>query len=133
MKSYLTVSALAATAALVCVSAQAQTSPLTRAQVSAELQQARASGELEATASEGFGLPVAVERRVTPVSDAPLQAPQAQGGVTREQVRAELQRARAAGEMDFAAAEVYGTSPYQPRSVPVPVYARKNGSSSGPR
>jgi pyruvate/2-oxoglutarate dehydrogenase complex dihydrolipoamide acyltransferase (E2) component len=132
MKNYLTITTLAATAALFTLSAQAQTQPLTRADVNAQLEQARSSGALERMASEGFGLPTPVMRSAAPVEAPPAaavqpEAPKAQG-LTRAEVRAELARARAAGEMDFAAAEVNGTSPYAPRSVAAPVYAGKDGT-----
>lgn len=73
MKNYLTITVLAATAALVSLAAQAQTAPLTRAQVAADLEQARSSGALERVASEGFGLPTPVIREAAPVN-APAAA-----------------------------------------------------------
>ncbi len=135
MKSYFTIAALSAFAALVSLAAQAQTAPMTRAQVSAELAAARSSGALERVASEGFGLPTPVVREAAP-ANAPAaaaaqpQAPTSQSGLTRAEVRAELARARAAGEMDFAAAEVNGTSPYQARPVDTPIYARKGSNGN---
>ncbi len=101
MKSYFTIAALSAFAALVSLSAQAQTAPMTRAQVSAAPANAPAAAA------------------------AQPQAPTSQSGLTRAEVRAELARARAAGEMDFAAAEVNGSSPYEARPVGAPVYARQ--------
>ncbi|MBA3598967.1 MAG: DUF4148 domain-containing protein [Methylibium sp.] len=130
MKSYFTIAALSAFAALVSLSAQAQTAPMTRAQVSAELAAARYSGALEHVPSEGFGLPTPAVQEVAP-ANAPAaaaaqpEAPTSQSGLTRAEVRAELARARAAGEMDFAAAEVNGSSPYEARPVNPPVYARQ--------
>lgn len=145
MKNYLTISVLATAAALVSLSAQAQTAPLTRAQVAAELAQARASGALERMASEGFGFPTPLIRKpASPSAPAAAAArqegapqpqtrvepqPEAQSGLTRAEVKAELARARAAGEMDFAAAEVNGTSPYEARKVPAPAYARRGAGS----
>lgn len=82
MNSLLKLSALAAAAVLVGVSAQAQS-----------LQQDNAQAELGGAA-------------VTPiVLKAKLPA---YIGLTRAAVTAEVARARAAGEMDFAAAEVNG-------------------------
>lgn len=152
MKHYLTITVLAATAAFVSLAAQAQTAPLTRAQGVAELVQARSSGALERMASEGFGLPTPATREAATVyvpagahaqphthtqtrthkqTQSQQPTPKALSGLTRAEVRAELARARAAGEMDFAAAEVNGTSPYAPRptGAPVaPVYARQGGA-----
>jgi hypothetical protein len=63
--------------------------PVTRASVVAELQRARAAGELEA--GEAYGLP-AIQASASTVS--------------RAQVVAELQRARAAGELEIS--DTYG-------------------------
>ena len=79
MNSFLKISALACATALICVSVQAQQVDNAQAEI---------------------GIPM------TPiVLAAPAAAP---AGLTRAAVSAEMQRARAAGEMDFAYAEVNG-------------------------
>ena len=90
--------------------AQTSASP-SRAEVIAELQRARASGELARMNSEDtalFGQPVAPATRALAKKEAakPEQAQPAAPAASREAVKAELQRARQAGEMDFAQAEL---------------------------
>ena len=97
--------------------AQTGASP-TREEVIAELQRARASGELARMNSEDtalFGQPVApaaagalAKKEAAKPAAKPEQAPAptATPALTREAVKAELQRARQAGEMDFAQAEL---------------------------
>lgn len=96
--------------------AQTSASP-TREEVIAELQRARASGELSRMISEDtalFGQTVApaansaVAKKDAKPSAKPEQAPApaAAPALTRDAVKAELQRARQAGEMDFAQAEL---------------------------
>ncbi|MCH7344405.1 DUF4148 domain-containing protein [Pelomonas sp. CA6] len=91
--------------------AAAQTTPLTREQVLAELQQARASGEMAAMSAEQAGVgALAAARRdnaqsavATPsrpaVKPADAKADAAKPK-TRAEVVAELERARASGELD---------------------------------
>ena len=99
--------------------AQTSASP-TRAEVIAELQRARASGELARMNSEDtvlFGQPVVPPARSTlATKDAAKPAPTqavvpaapapAASAASRDAVKAELLRARQAGEMDFAQAEL---------------------------
>jgi len=95
--------------------AQTSASP-TRAEVIAELQRARASGELARMNSEDtalFGQPVApaannalAKKDAAKPAAKPEQAQPAAPAASREAVKAELLRARQAGEMDFAQAEL---------------------------
>lgn len=98
--------------------AQTAASP-TREEVIAELVRARANGELARMNSEDtaiFGQPVAPAATALAKKDAAKSAP-AQAGVpaapapaasatSRDAIKAELLRARQAGEMDFAQAEL---------------------------
>lgn len=94
--------------------AQTGTSP-SREEVIAELQRARASGELSRMISEDtalFGQPLTPAATAMARKDAakpavkPEQVQPAAPAVSREAVKAELQRARQAGEMDYAQAEL---------------------------
>ncbi|WP_269631631.1 DUF4148 domain-containing protein [Pelomonas sp. BJYL3] len=94
--------------------AQTSASP-TREEVIAELQRARASGELSRMISEDtalFGQTVApaansaVAKKDAKPAAKPEQAQPAAPAASREAVKAELQRARQAGEMDYAQAEL---------------------------
>lgn len=95
--------------------AQTSASP-SRAEVIAELQRARASGELARMNSEDtalFGQPVApsansalAKKDAAKPAAKPEQAQPAAPAASREAVKAELQRARQAGEMDYAQAEL---------------------------
>ncbi|MDL5032841.1 DUF4148 domain-containing protein [Pelomonas sp. APW6] len=97
--------------------AQTSASP-TRAEVIAELQRARASGELARMNSEDtvlFGQPVVPPARSTlatkdaakpAVNAEPAQPATPAASASRDAVKAELLRARQAGEMDFAQAEL---------------------------
>lgn len=101
--------------------AQTSASP-TRAEVIAELQRARASGELARMNSEDtvlFGQPVVPPARSTlatkdaakpavkpAVNAEPAQPAAPAASASRDAVKAELLRARQAGEMDFAQAEL---------------------------
>lgn len=98
---------VAATLAVASLGAVAQTvAPLSRAEVTSELQRARAAGEIEHGMSESFGLVWLQDRdRGADVRSAQASADETPG-LTREQVKAELIRARNAGEMDDASAEV---------------------------
>ncbi len=113
---------LSRTAALALVAAlslpalaQTSASP-TREEVIAELQRARASGELARMNSEDtalFGQPVApaansavAKKDGTKPASKPEQARPAAPAASRADVKAELQRARRAGEMDYAQAEL---------------------------
>lgn len=82
--------------------AQTQERPLTRAEVIADLQQARASGELARQHSESGGY-------------ARLELRDNSSAVSRAAVVAELKRAQAAGELDNAfresASHQFGQSP----------------------
>jgi len=107
--------ALALVAAL-GLPALAQSASPSRAEVIAELQRARASGELARMNSEDtalFGQPVApsannalAKKDAAKPAAKPEQAQPAAPAASREAVKAELQRARQAGEMDFAQAEL---------------------------
>ncbi|RZU00726.1 hypothetical protein [Rivibacter subsaxonicus] len=83
MKSYLVLSALAASAVLLSLPAEAQTATMSNAE------------------SEIYG----------PSVPANVTAKPASSSVGRAAVTAELARARNAGEMDFAYAELNGTLP----------------------
>jgi hypothetical protein len=108
---------LAAALAAASLGAVAQTvAPLSRADVNAELQRARASGEMERSMSESFGLVWLQDRHRPGTNEQPATAAkpkqptktgaQKHSELTREQVRAELIRARQAGELDHASIEV---------------------------
>jgi len=71
--------------------------PLTRAQVQAELAQARAAGQLDFAGSQ---YPVFL-----PSNAQSSAAGTAANGKTRAEVQAELAKARAAGELDFAGSQ----------------------------
>lgn len=112
MKAVITIVAAAA-AAFVSLAAQAQSStqPLTRAQVQAELSRARAAGEMDFAAQEINGPTATVKRAVPATAQTPaVESPKADktGGVTREQVKAELQRARKSGELEASVLATYG-------------------------
>ncbi len=94
--------------------AQSSASP-TREEVIAELLRARASGELARMNSEDtalFGQPVtSAAQSAVAKKDAAKPAVKSEPAspapaVTRDGVKAELQRARQAGEMDYAQAEL---------------------------
>lgn len=95
--------------------AQTGASP-SREEVIAELQRARASGELARMNSEDtvlFGQPVSpsaasalARKDAAKPAARPGQAQPAAPAASREAVKAELRRARQAGEMDFAQAEL---------------------------
>ena len=85
MNSFLKISALAATTAMICVSAQAQ--------------------QLDNAQAEVSGIPL------TPITVKTSTAGAVLSGLTRGVVIAEFERARAAGELDFAYAEVNGALP----------------------
>ena len=84
MNSFVKISALALSGALVGISAQAQT--------------------LDNASAEVYGV-------VLPVVNFKSTATAASTGLTRAEVTAELQRARANGELDFASAEINGVVP----------------------
>jgi hypothetical protein len=80
-------------------SAQSSTGPLTRAQVVAQLQRARASGELARETDELYG----------------AQLPQAHAStVTRAEVKEELKQARDSGQLARETDELYGSLPPEP-------------------
>lgn len=97
------VAALFAAAALASMPVQADTIPAskTRAEVKAELQRAQAAGELEAGHRWGVDVPAAVRaKKVDVVNPAKAdKAVEKTSGLTRDEVRAELIRARANGEV----------------------------------
>lgn len=82
--------------------------PLSRADVAAELARARAAGDIERSMSESFGLGWMHERKAGASASAGAAVPAATGheAQTRRKVSAELARARQAGELDYASAEV---------------------------
>ncbi|MDN3920987.1 DUF4148 domain-containing protein [Roseateles violae] len=103
MKKSLTAVSLISAALLFGGAAMAQDngSAKTRAQVIAELQQARESGEATAITEQGFGFPSAAAK---PAAAATAKAPAAKtapaaAGKSRSEVVGELQRARASGEL----------------------------------
>lgn len=77
--------------------AVAQDSGLSRAQVTAELAQARASGELDSRREWAVDGTSAITTRSAAGARGRAFA---EPGLTRAQVRAELDRARASGEID---------------------------------
>lgn len=100
------VAALFAAAALASMPVQADTIPAakTRAEVKAELQSAQAAGELDAGHRWGVDVPAAVRAKqsdaVTPAkANKSDKAVEKTSSLTREEVRAELLRARANGEV----------------------------------
>lgn len=112
MKAVITIVAAAA-AAFVSLAAQAQSStqPQTRAQVQAELSRARAAGEMDYAAQEINGVSATVKRAAPTTAQTPaVEAPKADKatGTSREQVKAELQRARKSGELEASVLATYG-------------------------
>ena len=98
----------AAVAAFCSIAAQAQsTEPLSRGAVTEELQRARASGELDHAARETSGPSASSTKVANQAAGAPPVAPSA-NAKGRMDVQAELARARANGELDWAAAEING-------------------------
>jgi hypothetical protein len=122
----LSIAAVVAAAAF-SVSAQTQVAdqPLSRAQVQAEQQRARASGELNRSNDELYGAGLAQARsRSTWKADAPSAAIQATPGtVTRTDVQADLQRSRTT--VDHSADEMYGAG----SSISQPTQSRYAGSN----
>jgi hypothetical protein len=98
-------SSLAAALTALAVPTQAQTAPLTRAEVMAEYERAQQSGQLN-RASDEIGSVAALRSEALSVASA---APAS--GLTRDEVYAELVRAQEAGETDWAHFEAYGTMP----------------------
>jgi hypothetical protein len=113
----LTAVSLFSAAVMIAGLAQAQTAaPATsRAQVIAELQQARDSGELAAMQSEvGLSYASPAAKASTAVAAKPaVPAAAATTGKSRADVVAELQRARASGELDAIQSE--GGPSYYPQ------------------
>jgi len=93
MKSVWIQSQVMAAGVLCAACAMAQSTPLSRADVTQELSRARAAGELDHGSTEAM----------LPASMAPTSMYAAQ---QRSEVVAELVRARSAGELDFAQWEV---------------------------
>jgi hypothetical protein len=97
------VAAIFAAAALASMPVQADTIPAakTRAEVKAELQSAQAAGELEPGHRWGVDVPAAVRaKKIDAVTPAKAdKAVEKTSSLTRDEVRAELFRARAAGEV----------------------------------
>ncbi|RZT95218.1 DUF4148 domain-containing protein [Rivibacter subsaxonicus] len=122
MKTIATLTVLAA-AAFVSIAAQAQTDTgLSRNAVTTELQRARSAGELDHAAQE-IGGPAAASVQ-TRAAAAPVAAPLATANAkSRYEVKAELARARANGELDWATAETYGVM--QPAATSTSVAARR--------
>jgi hypothetical protein len=114
------VASIFAAAALASMPALADTIPAaTRAEVRAELARAQAAGELEPAARWGVQTAAPVAR----TSNAQIAAPQgktaqpveAKSGLTRAEVRAELERARANGEVQLGGYSGYFFEPPQAR------------------
>lgn len=101
---------LVAAAAFASIGAHAQSaSAPSRDAVTAELQRARASGELDHAARE-ISAPSAL---ISKVSYQAAGAPPVMNATakSRLEVQAELARARSNGELDWAAAELNGAQP----------------------
>lgn len=101
MKLYIPMAALAVALASTAVWAQDQ--PLTRAEVKAELEQARADGSLQRLDSDYYNWWENTNRGAAPAGAAgrsfERSAPAMQGGKTRAEVKEELRRARDSGEL----------------------------------
>lgn len=106
MKTIATLALLAASG-FASIGAQAQgTDAQSRNAVTAELQRARSAGELDHAAREINGPSPSATRIETTAAVQP--AAPVGGARSRMEVRAELQRARLNGELDWATAELYG-------------------------
>jgi hypothetical protein len=102
MKLYIPMAALAL--ALASTAIWAQDRPLTRAEVRAELERARADGSLQRLNSDySSGWWEGTNQGATPAGAAGRSfdsgAPAMQGGKTRAEVKEELRRARDSGEL----------------------------------
>ena len=102
MKLHVSMAALAV--ALASTAVWAQDRPLTRAEVKAELDRARADGSLQKLHSDDYGSWwEGMNQGVTPAGAAGRSfdrgAPAMQGGKTRAEVKDELRRARDSGEL----------------------------------
>jgi hypothetical protein len=106
MKTIATLALLAASA-FTSIAAQAHgTDAASRSAVTAELQRARSAGELDHAAREING---PSQASAQPMTAAAVQPSARVGGArSRMEVKAELQRARLNGELDWATAELYG-------------------------
>jgi hypothetical protein len=101
MNLYVPMAALAV--ALASTAVWAQDRPLTRAEVKAELENARADGSLQRLNSDYSGWWEGTNQPATPAGAAGRSfergAPVMQGGKTRAEVKEELRRARDSGEL----------------------------------
>lgn len=101
MKLYIPMAALAV--ALASTAVWAQDRPLTRAEVKADLERARADGSLQRLNSDYSGWRESTNQGAAPAGAAGRSyekgAPAMQGGKTRAEVKEELQRARDSGEL----------------------------------
>ena len=101
MKLYIPMAALAV--ALASTAVWAQDRPLTRAEVKADLERARADGSLQRLNSDYSGWRQDTNQGATPAGAAGRSyekgAPAMQGGKTRAEVKDELRRARDSGEL----------------------------------
>ena len=102
MKRYVPMAALAV--ALASTAVWAQDRPLTRAEVKAELERARADGSLQRLHSDDYGSWwEGTNQGAAPAGAAGRSfergAPTMQGGKTRAEVKEELRRARDSGEL----------------------------------
>lgn len=101
MKLYIPMAALAV--ALASTAVWAQDRPLTRAEVKAELERARADGSLQRLNSDYYNWWEGTSQGATPAGAAGRSfdsgAPAMQGAKTRAEVKEELRRARDSGEL----------------------------------
>ncbi|WP_169517167.1 DUF4148 domain-containing protein [Azohydromonas australica] len=99
----LCISMVALAAALASTAVWAQERPLTRAEVKAEVERARADGSLQRLNSDYYGWESNTNQAATPAGAAGRSfdrgAPAMQGGKTRAEVKDELRRARDSGEL----------------------------------
>ncbi|WP_029001414.1 DUF4148 domain-containing protein [Azohydromonas australica] len=102
MKLYIPMAALAV--ALASTAVWAQDRPLTRAEVKAELERARADGSLQRLNSDYSNWWEGTSQGATPAGAAGRSfdsgAPAMQGAKSRAEVREELRRARDSGELE---------------------------------
>jgi hypothetical protein len=109
MKTHVALAVLAV--ALASPLALAQDRPLTREEVKAEVQRARADGSLDAQRGdytgwwENRGAMAGAQGRS---AEGPRAVPGAQGGKTRAEVKEELRRARESGELDRSLERSHG-------------------------
>ncbi len=110
MNLYVPMAALAVALASTAVWAQDQ--PLTRAEVKAELERARADGSLQRINSDHYGWWEGMQQSAPAAGAAGRSAergtPAMQSGKTRAEVKEELRQARDSGELDQLRSTYFG-------------------------